>query len=64
MPGTYLLLERSRIHFFQLSNGTVDTFEQSLVSFLDKSSLSLSHLLVFTTDGARVMTGCHNGVAV
>ena len=47
----------------ELPNSTADVIEESLVSFLDKSSISLSHLVGFASDGANVMTGCHNGVA-
>ena len=47
----------------ELPNGTADVIKESLVSFLDKSSISLSCLVGFASDGANVMTGCRNGVA-
>lgn len=47
----------------ELTNGTADVIEESLVSFLNKSSISLSRLVGFASDGANVMTGCRNGVA-
>ena len=31
---------------------------------MKKSSILLSHLVGFASDGASVMTGCHNEVAV
>ena len=37
--------------------------EESLIPFLGKSSISLSHLVGFASDGANVMTGCCIGVA-
>ena len=46
----------------ELPNDTTDVIERSLVSFLDKSSILLSRLVGFASDGVNVMTGCHNGV--
>ena len=37
--------------------------KKSLVSFLDKSSILFSCLVDFGSDGAKVITGCRNGVA-
>ena len=57
-------MKNSFLSIVELPNGTAEVIEEKLVSFLEKSSISLSHLVGFASDGASVMTGCHNGVAV
>ena len=56
-------IKNTFLSIVELPNGTVDVIEKSLASFLDKSSILLSRLVGFASDGANVMTGCHNGVA-
>ena len=57
-------VKNSFLSIVELPNDTAEVTEEQLVSFLEKSSISLSHLVGFVSDGASVMTGCHNGVAV
>ena len=57
-------VKNSFLSIVELPNGTAEVIEEQLVLFLEKSSISLSHLVGFASDGASVMTGCHNGVPV
>lgn len=46
-----------------LFNGTAETIEKAVATFLDDKDLSLSKMVGFATDGANVMTGRLNGVS-
>jgi len=62
--SAYGEVKNSFLSIIELPNGTAEVVEEKLVLFLEKSSISLSHLVGFVSDGANAMTGCHNGVAV
>ena len=47
----------------ELTNGRAETIEEALMTYLDKCSIPLSHLVGFGSDEASVMTGKHSGVA-
>ena len=67
MPDSYLSasgeIKNAFLSIIELPNGTADVIEELLISFLGKSSISLSHLVGFASDGANDMTGCCVGVA-
>ena len=46
----------------KLFNGTTDTIETTLVTYVEDKGLSVSKMVGLGTDGANVMTGIHNGV--
>ena len=50
-------------HLFELTNGCAETIEEALMTYIDKYSIPLSHLVGFGSDGAFVMIGKHSGVA-
>ena len=47
----------------ELSNGTANTIETTLLSYIEENGLTTSRLTSLGTDGAAVMTGKCNGVA-
>ena len=47
----------------ELTNDCAETFEEALMSWLDKYSIPPSHLVGFGGDGASVMMSKHSGVA-
>lgn len=46
----------------ELPNGTAETVEKALTTYLDDNNIPISSLVGFGTDGASVMTGRLNGV--
>jgi len=47
-----------------LQSATTDAIASSIVGFLHSVIIELCHLVMFTSDGANVMLGSHNGVHV
>lgn len=47
----------------ELSNGSAETIEAALMTYLEEKSIPLSRLVGFGSDGASVMIGKHSGVA-
>lgn len=47
----------------ELTNGCAVTIEEALLTYLETSSIPLSRLVGFGSDGASVMIGKHSGVA-
>ena len=52
----------SFLAILELNNGTAETVEKALLTYLEDSSIPLSSLVGFGSDGASVMTGRLNGV--
>lgn len=58
---------KAQTHFLRIadiSDGRAETIEGKLLSVCSQSEISLNKVFGFGSDGASVMTGCHNGVAV
>ena len=56
-------IQTAFLRIVELANGFAVTIEEALMTFLDKYSIPLSHLVGFGSDGASVMMGKHSGVA-
>ena len=56
-------IQTAFLRIVELANGFAVTIEETLMTFLDKYSIPLSHLVGFGSDGASVMIGKHSGVA-
>ena len=53
----------SLLKVIELPNGTAETVEKYLLTYLDSQNIPLSCMVGFGSDGAAVMTGRHSGVA-
>ena len=53
----------SFLAIIDLPNGTAETVERYLTTYLESKNIPISRMVGFGTDGASVMTGKHNGVA-
>ena len=52
-------IQMAFLRIVELANGFAMTIEEALMTFLDKYSIPLSHLVGFRSDGASVMMGKH-----
>ena len=52
------------LKILELSNGTADANEANLLAYIEENGFNIMKMMGLGTDGAAVMTGKRNGVAV
>lgn len=62
-----LVLEKAKIEFaanIEVKDGKAETIHSTVLNYLFSNNIPVKKLSGLGTDGASVMTGCHNGFAM